>query len=120
MNPYPTISEIFEALSAPARLQIVLAIGASEACVCHLEALLGLRQAYISQQLMVLREKDLITARRDGKFIYYSLKEPGILDLIFHAARLAGVPEDQLEIIDTLSKCACPNCSSVPVNIEER
>ena len=50
------ISRLLESISKPARIQILLAIGEDEACVCHLEAVLGYRQAYISQQLMALRE----------------------------------------------------------------
>jgi DNA-binding transcriptional ArsR family regulator len=110
MNPYRPISSIFEAVSTPARLQIVLAIGKGEACVCHLEALLGMRQAYISQQLMLLREKDLISARRDGKYIYYSLRSPEMVELILQAARLAGVPAKALEI-PASEQCECPQCA---------
>ncbi len=50
------ISNIFRQLSQPSRIEILLAIGEGEACVCHLEAKLGMRQAYISQHLMALRD----------------------------------------------------------------
>lgn len=111
MNVYRTISTVLEAISSPARLQILLAIGRSEACVCHLEALLGLRQAYISQQLMLLREKGIITTRRDGKYIYYRLEQEEILDLIRLAARLAGLDDSAL-MIQEHSVCECPQCAS--------
>lgn len=118
VNYHQQLSDIFEALSTPARLQIVLAIGAGEACVCHLEALLGLRQAYISQQLMVLREKDLITSRRDGKYIYYSLQDPEILTLTRLAAHMAGVPEESLVIPKGLP-CACPKCNLIQLDAKK-
>ncbi len=116
MNAYEKISNVFEALSTPARLQILLAISMREACVCHLEALLGVRQAYISQQLMFLREKKLISARREGKFIYYKLKKPEVRELILQAAQAAGVPQKALEVSNP-AECSCPSCTStIPVS----
>ena len=50
------VSDLLQVISPEPRLQILLEIGEGEACVCHLEASLGYRQAYISQHLMALRE----------------------------------------------------------------
>ncbi len=58
------------------RIQILLAIGDDEACVCHLEAVTGMRQAVISQHLMLLRKAGLVTPNRAGRNIYYRLKNP--------------------------------------------
>ena len=44
LSPDEKISRIFRAISTPARFRILTAIGKGEACVCHLEALLDLRQ----------------------------------------------------------------------------
>ena len=107
---YKKISDLLAAIGNPVRVQILLAIGKGEACVCHLESLLGLRQAYISQQLMTLRKKKLITSRREGKFIYYRLQKPEVLELIQTAGTLSGVTEDALVIQDH-SNCECPKCS---------
>ena len=49
-------AQLLHLLGQAERLSILLAIGNGEACVCHLEAALGLRQAYISQHLMTLRQ----------------------------------------------------------------
>ena len=76
------LSRIFRAISTPARLQILTAIGNGEACVCHLEAVLDLRQAYISQQLMEMRDANLVDTRRDGRYIFYRLTEPQLLDTL--------------------------------------
>lgn len=46
-----------------------MAIGSSEACVCHLEAMPGYRQAVISQHLKALREAGVLGTRRGGKYI---------------------------------------------------
>ena len=107
--PYQQIGELFEAVGSPIRIQILLAIGTGETCVCHLESMLGLRQAYISQQLMDLREKGVIASRREGKFIYHRLAKPEFLDLVHVAARAISIPEDDLSV-PTQAICECPKC----------
>jgi DNA-binding transcriptional ArsR family regulator len=109
-----TISTLLRAISQPARVEILLAIGTGEACVCHLEAVIGQRQAYISQQLMALREAGIVTSRREGRNIYYQIKDPSILDLIQQAGILSGVSESDLPIIGPINlkgKCPCPKCA---------
>jgi ArsR family transcriptional regulator len=114
--PHKKISDLLTTISNPARVQILLAIGTGEACVCHLESLLELRQAYISQQLMTLRKKKIITSRREGKYIYYRLVKPEILEVVRAAGGILGVPKDALVIQDH-SNCECPKCSAgEPVN----
>ena len=54
-----------QVISPAPRLEILLGIGAGEACVCHLEAMFGLRQATLSQHLMALREAGVVTDRRE-------------------------------------------------------
>jgi len=110
-RPHEKISDLLTSIGNPVRVQILLAIGTGEACVCHLESLLGLRQAYISQHLMALRKQEIITARRDGKYIFYRLIEPEVLDIIRKVGRLAGVSEEALVIQDH-SNCECPKCSA--------
>jgi len=104
---------ILSILGNPFRIQLVFALGAQEACVCHLEALLKKRQAYISQHLMALREAGLLETRRDGKFVYYRLSNPEILELIRYAAEIAGVDQSQFprqHEVEVLDKCICPHC----------
>lgn len=107
------VSDLLQVISPEARLEILLAIGESEACVCHLEARLGYRQAYISQQLMALREAGLLRTRRDGKYIYYRLEKPEIMEMVELAARLAGLDMSVLANKARLSRspCDCPKCS---------
>jgi DNA-binding transcriptional ArsR family regulator len=104
------ISDLLNSIDNPVRIQILLAIGRGEACVCHLESLLGLRQAHISQQLKLLREKKVITSRREGKYIYYRLMKPEVLEVIRAAGKIAGVPTKALVVHDH-SNCECPKCS---------
>lgn len=110
------MASLFRILAQPSRLRIVLALGSGEACVCHLETALKLRQAYISQQLMVLREARLVDSRRDGRNIYYRLRNPALLDVIQGAgAWIEGEPF-RLERFaplagSTLPGCICPRCT---------
>ncbi len=109
MKPHEKISDLLTSFNNPVRVQILLAIGKGEACVCHLEALLELRQAYISQHLMALRKKEIITSRRDGKYIFYRLVDLEVLEIVRLAGRMAGVSEEALVIQDH-SNCECPRC----------
>lgn len=111
MNPIETaeqIASILQTISSPPRLAILLAIGEREACVCHLEAMLGKRQAYISQHLMALRQAEILLDRREGRFIYYCIANPALLDLIRDAGRLAGV-EVTTPVLP--ANCECPHCT---------
>ena len=109
-SPYTQISNLLEAIGTPARIQILMALGSDEACVCHLENRLGLRQAYISQQLMALRETGIITSRREGKYNYYRLAKPDVLQIVQIAARSAGVEDANLPPAPVVDSCECPKC----------
>lgn len=115
-NPLEPIAYLLETISSLTRLQILLAIGTGEACVCHLEAALGLRQAYISQHLMALRKADILLDRREGRYIFYRLKDASILDLITASAALCGLSAETISaLINTRvnPSCECPQCSPV-------
>lgn len=83
-------AKLFKALMHPARLAILDILREGEACVCHIEAALGYRQAYISQHLMVLRDARLVEDRREGCNIYYRVVEPGVFALLDTAQALTG------------------------------
>ncbi|HEY3345959.1 MAG TPA: metalloregulator ArsR/SmtB family transcription factor [Anaerolineaceae bacterium] len=108
-------AHLFHLIGQTSRLEILLAIGAGEACVCHLEAWLGYRQASISQQLMLLRDGGLVTSRRVGKHIFYALKDPALIGIITQLAALDGFhPEDDLAHLAAtapLPGCVCPVCN---------
>jgi len=105
------VSNLFQAICPEPRLEILLAVGEGEACVCHLEAVLGYRQAYISQHLMALREAGLLDTRRDGRYIFYRLSKPEIMEMVELAARLAGL---EISAVTSRAKstCNCPTCST--------
>lgn len=110
-----------ESIASSQRVAILLAIGKGEACVCHLETALGWRQAYISQHLMALRKADILEDRREGRYVFYSLKNISYLDLITTAAEVRGLSaETVFELINTRKypSCECPHCASAAIPID--
>lgn len=106
-------------LTHPARLAILNILRDGEHCVCHMEAHFGFRQAYISQQLMVLREAGLIQDRRDGWNIFYRVAKPGIFEVLSAVEQMmmpetktASEPSAGTQAVD----CPCPKCSAAREN----
>lgn len=79
-------TDFLKAFGHEGRLLILCSLVAGERSVTDLEQLLGQRQAAVSQQLARLRLEGLVTTRREGKAIYYSLSDGRVrrmLDLIY-------------------------------------
>jgi ArsR family transcriptional regulator len=73
--------DIFRALGDPVRLELLAQIAANgPICVCHLEEALSYRQSRISKHLGTLRRAGLVSSRRDGTWVYYSV-EPEALEI---------------------------------------
>jgi DNA-binding transcriptional ArsR family regulator len=102
--------QIFKVLTHPARLAILEILRDGEHCVCHMEAHLGFRQAYISQQLSVLREAGLVQDRRDGWNIFYRVADDRIYDVLNAVRRITGQGEP--EVKKPVVPCTCPKCSA--------
>lgn len=107
---YEAIASRLRLLAHPERLRILDAVRRDAECVCHLEALLGKPQPYVSQQLRLLREGGLVSAEQQGQNIYYRLcndEVAGWLD-----ALLGPIAEDWqgLERHMHLPACPCPKC----------
>lgn len=111
MENYEPQAKLFKVLMHPVRLAILDILRNGEECVCHMEAVLGLRQAYISQQLMVLREAGLVKDRRDGWNIFYRVIRPEIFAVLDAALEITGKDHVRLPVIQVLQSCPCPKCS---------
>jgi DNA-binding transcriptional ArsR family regulator len=110
LQPFEAQAQLLKVLTHPARLAILNILRDGEHCVCHMEAHLGYRQAYISQQLAVLREAGLIQDRRDGWNIYYRVTDPRVFSVFDTIQLMTGqpaVPFDREGVV-----CPCPHCSS--------
>ena len=112
-------AEHFRALGHPTRLDIMqVLVAEGEVCVCHLEARLGLRQAYLSQQLARLRQAGLVVDRREGLNVYYRPASPAIRKLLEAGTRLEtalGVGAEVRRPAGSSAHlgqqpCPCPRC----------
>src|SRR5207244_685993 len=74
-NKY-NIENLFSALADRTRLRLLNLIGDSEVCVCFLVEILKTSQPKISRHLAYLRRAQIVTARREGKWMHYRLSEP--------------------------------------------
>jgi DNA-binding transcriptional ArsR family regulator len=83
-------SLVLHALAHPLRIRMLSFIDANESvCVNQIYANLALEQSVTSQHLRVLREADLVCARRDGKFVRYTLNYEKIASSALTARSLA-------------------------------
>ena len=107
------LAKVFRLLGQQVRIQILVIIGKQEACVCHLEAVIGIRQATISQHLMALKDAELVTPHRHGRNIFYRLANPELLDLIYQAGTMMGVSTEDLAYLSRrpVPNCPCPLCN---------
>ena len=80
-----------KAFSHEGRLMILCHLAGGEHSVTELEGLLGSRQAAVSQQLARLRMEGLVSTRRDGKAIYYAIRDPKVLAQVRLMQDLFGV-----------------------------
>ncbi len=64
---------LFKLFSNETRLRTLVLLGRQELCVCQIMAVLGVSQPLVSRNLSLLENAGLLTERRDGKLIYYSM-----------------------------------------------
>ena len=75
---------LLKSLSNADRLMLLCQLAQGEHCVSELEALLGIVQPTLSQQLGVLRDEQLVSTRREGKNIYYQINS----DIALHVMQV--------------------------------
>jgi ArsR family transcriptional regulator len=111
-------AEILTALAHPSRLEILELLRDGERCVCHIQAVLDQRQAYVSQHLNILRQAGLVTNRKEGKRVYYQVSNLQIFMMIdslkvflrLQNRRQIRFPADTLSI-SPRKPCSCPQCA---------
>jgi ArsR family transcriptional regulator len=75
------LADFFKVLGDSTRTKIIWALDESEMCVCDIAALLNMTKSAISHQLRALRNADLVKFRREGKTVFYSLKDQHVRDV---------------------------------------
>ena len=75
------LSDFFKVLGDSTRVKIIWALDEKEMCVCDIAVLLNMTKSAISHQLKSLKQADLVKFRREGKVVYYSLKDDHVKDI---------------------------------------
>ena len=75
-------AEFFKVLAHPVRIKILRLLRPGEKSVTELQETLGLESSAVSQQLAILRAKNLVVARKDGTKALYAVKDPQIFQLL--------------------------------------
>ncbi|HSP10537.1 MAG TPA: metalloregulator ArsR/SmtB family transcription factor [Candidatus Dormibacteraeota bacterium] len=94
-------AELFKALAHPARIRILELLRAGEKSVTELQLALSSEGSTVSQQLAVLRMKNLVDTRKSGNNIYYRLRDQQVNDLLAVARRMFDTHLVQLQSMST-------------------
>ena len=81
------LSETFKSLSDFTRLKILLSLAEDELCVCDIAALTEVSVSAISHQLRLLKNNRLVSHRKEGKMVYYSLDDEHINNIVNEATK---------------------------------
>lgn len=76
------LSNLYKIYSNPTRIKILFALSCEELCVCDLGALLNMTKSAISHQLSFLKSLNLISNRKEGKIVFYSLADNCARDIL--------------------------------------
>ena len=76
------LSDFFKILGDSTRISILFAIDGEPMCVCDIASLLGMTKSAVSHQLKILRQSDLVTYRKSGKNVFYTLADDHVRDII--------------------------------------
>jgi DNA-binding transcriptional ArsR family regulator len=100
-------ADMFQALAHPTRIAILEMLGDGELSAGYLIEKLGIEQASVSQHLAVLRTKQIVVNRKSGNQVFYSVRDPLILEVLalmrryFHAHL-----KESLGMLDEMEKPA--------------
>ncbi|MFN8591029.1 MAG: metalloregulator ArsR/SmtB family transcription factor [Thermomicrobiales bacterium] len=93
-------AELFKALGHPVRIRILELLRDGERSVSELQAALDIDASSVSQQLAVLRSRQLVAGRKDGASVYYSVTDPLLFSLLDTARAIFNA---QLLVLQTMA-----------------
>ena len=106
---YQVKAEFFKTLGHPVRIRVLELLGHREHAVSEMLPEVGVEAANLSQQLAVLRRAGLVTTRKEGSAVYYSLTSPRVAELLGVARSiLTEVLIEQVELIQDLQAPSSP------------
>ena len=76
------LADFFKIFGDSTRMSILFAIDGESMCVCDIAELLGMTKSAVSHQLKILRQSDLISYKKSGKNVFYSLADGHVKDII--------------------------------------
>lgn len=91
-------AEFFKALAHPLRIKILELLADGVKNVNEIQNLVGSEGSAVSQQLTVLRAKNIVTGTKDGNRVIYSLRDPMIIELLSVARQIFNN-----HLVDTIS-----------------
>ena len=76
------LAELFKVFGDSTRIKILTALSSGELCVCDMSKLVGMTVSAVSHQLKILRGAKLVSCRREGKTVFYSLADSHVTTII--------------------------------------
>jgi ArsR family transcriptional regulator len=114
-----TLETVCKALADATRLRILHLLHAGEVCVCEIHESLKLPQSKVSRHLAYLRATEMVTARKDGLWVHYSLSrwpDPAVQQLVDSAVHaVTHVPDADKDV----RRMAKVKCCDVPGQSDE-
>lgn len=110
-----TLAELgafFKVFGDPTRIKILYSLFESELCVCAIAELLEMEQSAISHQLRVLKEARLVTARREGKTVFYSLADDHVNLIIAQGYNHITEGERTVRKVYKMEDLDCAHCAA--------
>jgi DNA-binding transcriptional ArsR family regulator len=99
-------AEFFKALAHPLRIAVLDALRKGELGVNELGALLKVEQSSLSQQLAVLRSRNIVESRKEGLNVYYSVRDATVFKLLDVAKQIFN--NHLIDVKDMLSQISTP------------
>ena len=97
---YEVRARIIKALAHPSRLIMMDALAEGEKCVCELRDLVGSDISTVSKHLALMRDAGIVTDRKAGQQVFYSLRVPCILNFFGCVeAVMKSTAEEQMELV---------------------
>ncbi|MHC4528370.1 MAG: ArsR/SmtB family transcription factor [Planctomycetota bacterium] len=76
------VAEVLKAVAHPARLRVIELLEGGEKCVGEIVEALGEKQAITSQHLNLMRDKGILSRRREGANVYYRIENKNVIKLL--------------------------------------
>lgn len=95
-------ADFFKALSHPLRIKILELLSEGEMSVNELQSLVGSEGSAMSQQLSILRSKNIVVGTKEGNRVIYSLRDPMIVELLQVARKIFN--NHLIDVLNTLDK----------------